>query len=178
MRRGWGDNVTLSGKRSNGSVRPVQRGQAATFTRRWQAAEPEMACQRWRFMVFQEGTTYTFSQILKLNSETEEILVDLGYRFRSAPLELEIAEDPRLAPQLEADAGAVTLRAADQRSCVPGVLRDAAVVCCARPFQIQDEHCVCDLGRVADRDGGYLPRGRSQQDDIKREGARLSWANS
>lgn len=47
-------------------------------------------------MVLHEGITYTFSQIFELNSETEEILADLGYRFRSAPLELETAEVPRL----------------------------------------------------------------------------------
>lgn len=52
-------------------------------------------------MVLQEGTTYTFSQILELNSETEEILAELGYRYRSAPLLLQSKEDPRFAPQVE-----------------------------------------------------------------------------
>lgn len=52
-------------------------------------------------MVLQEGTTYTFSQVLELNSETEEILADLGYRFRSAPLSLHSEEVPCLAPQLD-----------------------------------------------------------------------------
>ena len=51
-------------------------------------------------MVLQEGTPYTFSQILELNSETEEILADLGYRFRSASLRLPAAEVPCLAQQL------------------------------------------------------------------------------
>ena len=51
-------------------------------------------------MVLQAGTPYTFSQILELNSETEEILADLGYRFRNAPLALPGAEGPRLAQQL------------------------------------------------------------------------------
>ncbi len=51
-------------------------------------------------MVLQAGTPYTFSQILELNSETEEILADLGYRFRSAPLALAGAEVPRLAQEL------------------------------------------------------------------------------
>ena len=51
-------------------------------------------------MVLQEGTPYTFSQILELNSETEEILDDLGYRFRSASLRLPAAEVPCLAQQL------------------------------------------------------------------------------
>ena len=48
-------------------------------------------------MVLQEGTSYTFSQILELNSETDEILAALGYRFRDAPLELPTAEVPRRA---------------------------------------------------------------------------------
>ena len=52
-------------------------------------------------MVLQDGTTYTFSQILELNLETEEILADLGYRYRSAPLEIHSVEVPRLAQQLE-----------------------------------------------------------------------------
>ncbi len=60
-----------------------------------------MACQRRKFMVLQEGTSYTFSQVLELNSETEEILADLGYRYRSAPLSLHSVEVSRLGPQLE-----------------------------------------------------------------------------
>ena len=60
-----------------------------------------MACQGNNFMVLQDGTTYTFSQIFELNSETEEILADLGYRYRSAPLSLHSVEVPRLAQQLE-----------------------------------------------------------------------------
>ena len=60
-----------------------------------------MACQRSNSMALQEGTTYTFSQIFELNSETEEILADLGYRYRSAPLSLHSADVSRLAPQLE-----------------------------------------------------------------------------
>lgn len=44
-------------------------------------------------MVLQEETPYTISQILELNSETEDILADLGYRIRNAPLELPTAED-------------------------------------------------------------------------------------
>ena len=52
-------------------------------------------------MVLREGTTYTFSQILELNSETEEILADLGYRYRSAPLSLQSKEDPRFAAQVD-----------------------------------------------------------------------------
>ena len=52
-------------------------------------------------MVLQEGTTHTFSQILEQNSETEEILADLGYRYRSAPLSIQSKEDPRFAPQVE-----------------------------------------------------------------------------
>ncbi len=60
-----------------------------------------MACQRRKFMVLQEGTSYTFSQFLELNLETEEILADLGYRYRSAPLSLHSADVSRLAPQLE-----------------------------------------------------------------------------
>ena len=52
-------------------------------------------------MVLREGTPYTFSQILELNSETEEILAELGYRFRSAPLPIQSKEDPRFAPQVE-----------------------------------------------------------------------------
>ena len=100
MRRGLGANPILSGKRRNGSVWPELRGSVAKATREWQAAEPEMACQRWRVMVLQAGTPYTFSQILELNSETEKILADLGYRFRSAPLELPGSEVPRLAQQL------------------------------------------------------------------------------
>ena len=43
-------------------------------------------------MVLQDGTTYTFSQILELNLETEEILADLGYRYRSAPLSIHSVE--------------------------------------------------------------------------------------
>ncbi len=52
-------------------------------------------------MVLREGTTYTFSQVLKLNLKTEEILADLGYRYRSAPLSLHSVEVARVAPQLE-----------------------------------------------------------------------------
>ncbi|MYH62399.1 MAG: hypothetical protein F4148_11800 [Caldilineaceae bacterium SB0675_bin_29] len=52
-------------------------------------------------MVLREGTPYTFSQILEQNSETEEILAELGYRFRSAPLSLQSKEDPRFALQVE-----------------------------------------------------------------------------
>ena len=52
-------------------------------------------------MVLQEGTTHTFSQILELNSETEEILADLGYRYRSAPLPLQSKEVPRFAAQVD-----------------------------------------------------------------------------
>ena len=52
-------------------------------------------------MVLQEGTSYTFSQFLELNLETEEILADLGYRYRSAPLSLHSADVSRLGPQLE-----------------------------------------------------------------------------
>ena len=52
-------------------------------------------------MVLQDGTTYTFSQILELNLETEEILADLGYRYRSAPLSLHSVEVSCLAQQLE-----------------------------------------------------------------------------
>ncbi len=48
-------------------------------------------------MVLQKGTSYTFSQILELNSETDEILADLGYRFCNAPLELPTEEIPRRA---------------------------------------------------------------------------------
>ena len=69
--------------------------------RDWLAHGPEMAYQRWRFMVLQEGSTYTFSRVLEQNSETEEILADLGYRFRSAPLSIQSKEDPRFAPQVE-----------------------------------------------------------------------------
>ena len=69
--------------------------------REWLAYGPEMAYQRWRFMVLREGTTYTFSQILEQNSETEEILANLGYRYRSAPLPLQSKEVPRFAPQVE-----------------------------------------------------------------------------
>ena len=60
-----------------------------------------MACHGNNFMVLQDGTTYTFSQILELNLETEEILADLGYRYRSAPLSLHSVEVPCLAQQLE-----------------------------------------------------------------------------
>jgi hypothetical protein len=60
-----------------------------------------MACQGNNFMVLQDGTTYTFSQILELNLETEEILADLGYRYRSAPLSLHSVEVSCLAQQLE-----------------------------------------------------------------------------
>ena len=52
-------------------------------------------------MVLREGTPYTFSQILEQNSETEEILADLGYRYRSAPLTLQSKEVPRFAAQID-----------------------------------------------------------------------------
>jgi len=52
-------------------------------------------------MVLREGTPYTFSQILEQNSETEEILAELGYRYRSAPLTIQSKEDPRFAAQVE-----------------------------------------------------------------------------
>lgn len=60
-----------------------------------------MVFQGWSFMVLQEGTTYTFSQVLELNLETEEILADLGYRYRSAPLSLQSVEETPFAPQVE-----------------------------------------------------------------------------
>ena len=75
--------------------------QTETSTGLVQFDEPEMACQRRKFMVLQEGTSYTFSQVLELNSETEEILADLGYRYRSAPLSIQPVEVLRLAPQVE-----------------------------------------------------------------------------
>ena len=52
-------------------------------------------------MVLPEGTSYTFSQILKQNLETREILADLGYRYRSAPLSLHSVEETPFAPQVE-----------------------------------------------------------------------------
>ncbi|MDE0632658.1 MAG: hypothetical protein OXH73_14240 [Caldilineaceae bacterium] len=52
-------------------------------------------------MLLQEGTTYTFSQVLELNLETEKILADLGYRYRSAPLSLQSVEKTPFAPQIE-----------------------------------------------------------------------------
>ena len=79
----------------------MRRVWAATSTRLTLAGRPEMVCQGWRFMVLQEGSTYTFSQVLELNLETEEILAGLGYRYRSAPLSLQSREDPRFAPQVE-----------------------------------------------------------------------------
>ena len=69
-------------------------------------------------MVLREGTHYTFSQILEQNSETEEILADLGYRYRNAPLTLQSKEVPRFAAQIDADAradaGTVALCADDK----------------------------------------------------------------
>ncbi|MDE0141901.1 MAG: hypothetical protein OXI80_00980 [Caldilineaceae bacterium] len=52
-------------------------------------------------MVLQEGSTYTFSQVLELNLETEEILADLGYRYRSAPLSLQSVEETPFTAQVE-----------------------------------------------------------------------------
>lgn len=101
MGRGLGANSFPSGKRKKGPDRPALRGEAATSTRQRQAVGPEKAYQRWRFMVLREGTPYTFSQILEQNSETEETLAELGYRFRSAPLSLQSKEDPRFAAQVE-----------------------------------------------------------------------------
>lgn len=39
-------------------------------------------------MILREGVSYTFSQIFELPFETEEILAELGYQYRIAPLEL------------------------------------------------------------------------------------------
>ena len=60
-----------------------------------------MVCQGWRSMVLQEGSTYTFSQILELDLETEEIVADLGYRYRSAPLSLQSVEETPFTAQVE-----------------------------------------------------------------------------
>ncbi len=51
-------------------------------------------------MLRQDGTTYTFSQIFDLNSETDEILAELGYRYRENPLSLPY-RTPCSAPQLD-----------------------------------------------------------------------------
>ena len=51
-------------------------------------------------MLRQDGTTYTFSQIFDLNSETDKILADLGYRYRENPLSLPY-RTPCSAPQLD-----------------------------------------------------------------------------
>lgn len=101
MRRGQSADSIFPGKRSNGSVRFEQRGWTASSTRLRLACGPETVCQGCRFMVLQDGATYTFSQVLELSLETEEILANLGYRYRSAPLQLQSKEVPRLAPQVE-----------------------------------------------------------------------------
>ena len=52
-------------------------------------------------MALQEGTTYTFSQIFELNSETEEILADFRLPLSQRPLVITFADVSRLALQLE-----------------------------------------------------------------------------
>ena len=51
-------------------------------------------------MLRQDEPTYTFSQIFDLNSETDEILAELGYRYRENPLSLPY-RTPCSAPQLD-----------------------------------------------------------------------------
>ena len=52
-------------------------------------------------MVLQEGTTYTFSQIIDLNVEIDSFLADSGYRSRVAPLSLATKSNVCPLPQFD-----------------------------------------------------------------------------
>ena len=57
--------------------------------------------QRSNAMVLQEGTTYTFSQIIDLNVEIDSFLADSGYRSRVAPLSLATKSNLCPLPQFD-----------------------------------------------------------------------------
>ena len=112
-------------------------------------------------MVLQDGTTYTFSQIFELNSETEETLANLGYRYRSAPLSIHSAKVPRLAKQLEQMRAQMRERLPyvplTNEAAYRAYLCNAAVVCCALDqvrFKMNIEYPV--TGWEAKRRGGLL----------------------
>ncbi len=51
-------------------------------------------------MLLQEGSRYSFSQISELGFAADELLAELGYRYRTAPLSLPAGEPVQAASQL------------------------------------------------------------------------------